>query len=194
MSDEAEAIFQARDSKFQFAEYPVEGHVECVRIQKLKRKYSGESMKKSLLAVGVATMLMIAWSLGRMQGQQDQKVIFVSADHANFQETPSKGVSMAAIWGDANKGAHATFTKFVPGFDAGMHTHTSDVWIVVVKGAYLYKDESGAKRAEPGSFLRVPGGMKHWSGGDPKEGALFYEESSGKFDSIPVTKIISSPK
>jgi hypothetical protein len=45
---------------------------------------------------------------------------------------------MAAIWGDANQGAHATFTKFVPGFDAGMHTHTNDVWIVVVKGAYLY--------------------------------------------------------
>ena len=150
-------------------------------------------MKKSLLLVGVVTTLMIAWSIGRMQGQQDQKVIFVSADHANFQETPTKGVTMAAIWGDANKGAHATFTKFVPGFDAGMHTHTSDVWIVVVKGAYLYKDDSGAQRVEPGSFLRVPGGMKHWSGGDPKDGALFYEESSGKFDSIPVTKITSSP-
>jgi quercetin dioxygenase-like cupin family protein len=150
-------------------------------------------MKKSLLVVGVATTLMMVWSIGRMQGQQDQKVIFVSADHATFQETPTKGVSMAAIWGDANKGAHATFTKFVPGFDAGMHTHTSDVWIVVVNGAYLYEDESGAKRVGPGSFLRVPGGMKHWSGGDPKEGALFYEESSGKFDSIPVTKIISSP-
>jgi quercetin dioxygenase-like cupin family protein len=150
-------------------------------------------MKQSLLFVGAATTLMIAWSIGRMQGQQDQKVIFVSADHANFQETPTKGVSMAAIWGDANKGAHATFTKFVPGFDAGMHTHTSDVWIVVVKGAYLYKDDSGTRRVEPGSFLRVPAGMKHWSGGDPKEGALFYEESSGKFDSIPVTKITSSP-
>jgi quercetin dioxygenase-like cupin family protein len=151
-------------------------------------------MKKSLLVVGVATTLMIAWSIGRMQGQQDQKVIFVSADHANFQETPTKGVSMAAIWGDANKGAHATFTKFVPGFDAGMHTHSNDVWIVVLKGAYLYKDDVIDKSVGPGSFLRVPGGMKHWSGGDPKEGALFYEESSGKFDSIPVTKIISSPK
>ena len=56
-----------------------------------------------------------------------------------------------------------------------------------------YKDAAGEKRVGPGCFLRVPGGMKHWSGGDPKEGALFYEESSGKFDSIPVTKIISSP-
>jgi hypothetical protein len=26
---------------------------------------------------------------------------------------------------------------------------------------------------------------KHWSGGDKKEGALFYTETSGKFDLIP---------
>jgi len=143
-------------------------------------------MKKSLLTVAIATTLMIAWSIGRMQGQQDQSngVVFVSADKANFAEA-QKGVSMAALWGDADKGAHATFTKFQPGFDAGMHTHTNDVWIVGVKGAYLYKDENGEKRVGPGSFLRVPGGHKHWSGGDPKQGALFYEESSGKFDSIP---------
>jgi hypothetical protein len=50
----------------------------------------------------------------------------------------------------------------------------------------LYKDEAGEKRIGPGDFLRVPGGHKHWSGGDKKEGALFYEESSGKFDFIPV--------
>ena len=144
-------------------------------------------MKTSLLTIGIATTLMIAWSIGRVQGQQDQsqgKLIFVSADQANFHDT-TNGVSMAGIWGDADKGAHATFTKFAPGYDAGMHTHTNDVWIVAVKGAYLYKDEAGDKRVGPGSFLRVPGGKKHWSGGDPKEGALFYEESSGKFDLIP---------
>ena len=40
-------------------------------------------MKQSLLTVGIAMTLMIAWSIGRMQGQQDQskgKVIFVSAN------------------------------------------------------------------------------------------------------------------
>jgi len=36
-------------------------------------------------------------------------------------------------------GDNATFTKFEPGFDAGMHTPTNDVWIVVIKGAYLYQ-------------------------------------------------------
>jgi len=145
-------------------------------------------MKRSLMMVMVAVLIVAAWSIGRLQGQSaDAKLIFVSASHANFSQLPdSKGfVSMAPIWGDSNAGAHATFTKFTPGYDAGMHTHTNDVWIVVVKGAYLYKDDAGAKRVGAGDFLRVPGGHKHWSGGDKKEGALFYEESSGKFDLIP---------
>lgn len=140
-------------------------------------------MKKSLLTIGVATTLMIAWSIGRVQGQGG-KLVFASPDQATFHEM-GKGTSIAAIWGDVDQGAHGTYTKFAPGYDAGMHTHTNDVWIVVIKGAYLYKDAAGDKRVGPGSFLRVPGGWKHWSGGDPKEGALFYEESSGKFDMIP---------
>jgi quercetin dioxygenase-like cupin family protein len=142
-------------------------------------------MKRSLLVVGLAVALVAVWSVGRVQGQkaEGKKVIFVSADQAKFADT-NPGVSMAAIWGDTSKGAHGTFTKFAPGYDAGMHTHTNDVWIVVVKGAYLYKDDAGEKRVGPGDFLRVPGGHKHWSGGDAKEGALFYEEGSGKFDLI----------
>ena len=28
---------------------------------------------------------------------------------------------MAVLWGDPNKGPHGTFTKFAPGYDAGMH-------------------------------------------------------------------------
>jgi mannose-6-phosphate isomerase-like protein (cupin superfamily) len=142
-------------------------------------------MKRSTLIVGMAAALAMAWSTGRVQAQQGQasKVVFASPDEARFTEM-GKGTSMAPIWGDANMGAHATFTKFEPGFDAGMHTHTNDVWIVVIKGAYLYKDDSGEKRVGPGDFLRVPGGHKHWSGGDKKDGALLYEESSGKFDLI----------
>jgi mannose-6-phosphate isomerase-like protein (cupin superfamily) len=163
--------------------------VECVRL-KLNLElttYRKEHMKPSLLAVGLAAALMLAWSVGRVQGQQgsEGKVLFVSAAQAKFSPM-NPGVSMAAIWGDSNMGAHATFSKFAPNYDAGMHTHTNDVWIVVMKGAYLYKDDAGEKRVGPGDFIRVPGGHKHWSGGDKKEGALFYEESNGKFDFNPV--------
>src|ERR1700693_1849756 len=144
-------------------------------------------MRRSLWMLAVALGIIAVWSIGRLQAQGD-KVTIADPNHATFTEMPNAGragVSSATLWGDPNVGAAGTYTKFVPGWDAGWHTHTADVWIVVIKGAYLYKDEAGEKRVGPGDFLRVPGGHKHWSGGDKKEGALFYEESSGKFDLIP---------
>ena len=146
-------------------------------------------MKNSLIFLGVGA-LSIAVASGVVRAQKDatsgnMNVIYLAAANATFKPSPTVGVSMAALWGDMDKGPHATFTKFAPGYDAGMHTHTNDVWLVVIKGAYLYKDEAGEKRVGPGDFLRVPGGHKHWSGGDKTEGALFYEEASGKFDLIP---------
>lgn len=144
-------------------------------------------MRRSLLMVAVMVGMVGAWSIGRLQGQAQDKVIFVDSSKASYSpmQAGNTSVTTTAVWGDSNAGAHGTFSKFAPGYDAGTHTHTNDVWIVGIKGAYLYKDEAGEKRIGPGDFLRVPGGTKHWSGGDKKEGALFYEESSGKFDLIP---------
>ena len=142
-------------------------------------------MKKSFFVSAVTALTIVVGLVAVAQAQKDKQVIYVSSAQATYKASPMGGVSMAALWGEMDKGPHATFTKFDPGYDAGMHTHTSDVWIVVIKGAYLYKDEAGERRVGPGDFLRVPGGHKHWSGGDKTEGALFYEEASGKFDSTP---------
>ena len=145
-------------------------------------------MKRLTLVVGVLGVL-LATTLGNAQkastSAHKKSVTYVAADKATFKASPTSGVSMATIWGNPDKGAHGTFTKFEPGYDAGMHSHTNDVSIVVIKGAYLYKDDAGEKRVGSGEFLRVPGAHKHWSGGDKTEGALFYEEASGKFDTIP---------
>ena len=142
-------------------------------------------MKRSLVESAVTALAIVAALVAVAQAQNGKQVIYVSSAQAKYKPTPMGGVSMASLWGVMEQGPHATFTKFDPGYDAGMHTHTSDVWIVVIKGAYLYKDEAGERRVGPGDFLRVPGGHKHWSGGDKTEGALFYEEASGKFDSTP---------
>jgi quercetin dioxygenase-like cupin family protein len=142
-------------------------------------------MKKSLIVSAVAALTIVAALVGVAQAQKGKQVIYVSSAQATYKPSPMGGVSMQVLWGDMDKGPHATFTKFDPGYDAGMHTHTNDVSLVVIKGAYLYKDEAGEKRVGPGDFLFIPGGHKHWSGGDKTEGALFYTEGSGKFDSIP---------
>jgi quercetin dioxygenase-like cupin family protein len=142
-------------------------------------------MKTSILLAGAVAMALAV----TMQAQTgsgtatDKAVAYSSSDKATFTEK-MPGVSMAIVWGDPEKGAHGTLTKFVPGYDAGMHTHSSDLTLVVIKGAYLYKDEAGEKRVAAGDVLHIQGGHKHWSGGDKTAGALFYEEGAGKFDKI----------
>jgi quercetin dioxygenase-like cupin family protein len=146
-----------------------------------------DEMKKLLFVLTIVLALVITGSIGFVQGQGMEKksVIFATSADATFKEMVP-GVSKALLWGDDTKGAYGAFTKFKPGQDNGMHTHTNDVWLTVHKGADIYKDDAGEKRVGPGGFLFVPGGMKHWSGGDAKDGATFYEESSGKFDIVPV--------
>jgi quercetin dioxygenase-like cupin family protein len=151
-----------------------------------KDRTEESEMKKSVILLGAAALILIVMSSVVLAQKDSKSVIYVSSSSATYKPSPMGGVSMAGVWGDADKGPHATFTKFAPGYDAGMHTHTNDVSIVVINGAYLYKDDAGEKRVGPGDFLRVPGGHKHWSGGDKTEGAVFYEEGSGKFDVIPV--------
>lgn len=130
-------------------------------------------------------MALAATSVVSAQSSEGAKdaVAYASADKATFTEK-MPGVSMTTVWGDPETGAHGTLTKFMPGYDAGMHTHTSDLTLVVIKGAYLYRDDAGEKRVAAGDVLHIPGGHKHWSGGDKTDGALFYEEGAGKFDKI----------
>ena len=142
-------------------------------------------MKKSLIVLAVAASIVVAAFVGVAQAQKAKQVVYVSSEKATYTPRPGGGPSMQVLHGDPDKGPHATFTKFEPGFDAGWHTHTNDVSCVVIKGAYLYKDEAGEKRVGPGEYIFIPGGHKHWSGGDKTEGALFYQEGSGKFDLIP---------
>ncbi len=141
-------------------------------------------MKRTPILGAVSAALALTTAVLFAQAQPGKGVIFVPASTAKFAEV-MPGASRHLIWGDTLRGPFGSFTKFTPGFDAGLHTHTNDVLLVVLRGAYLYRDEAGDKRVGPGDFIRIPGGHKHWSGGDAKEGALFYQETFGKFDLIP---------
>ena len=136
-----------------------------------------------MIVTGIGAMALATMTVSR--AATDEAAKYASSASANYAEKFA-GVSMATVWGDPDTGAHGTLTKFVPGYDAGMHTHTNDITAVVIKGAYLYKDEAGEKRVAAGDVIHIPGGHKHWSGGDKTEGAVFYEGSCGKFDKVDV--------
>ena len=91
------------------------------------------------------------------------------------------GVMIAPLKGDMTMGAHEGLIKFPAGFVAPLHHHTYASKIIVIKGGYTYK----GKVYGPGSYLFIPGGDKHVSGGVADSESIFYMEQSGKFDLIP---------
>jgi quercetin dioxygenase-like cupin family protein len=94
------------------------------------------------------------------------------------------GIMSIMLWGDNTKGAYGGFTKFPAGFKAPLHYHTDATKIVVIKGAYVYN----GKKYGPGSYVYVPGGVQHESGGAEDSESIFFIEQAGKFDLVPVEK------
>ncbi|MBA4313523.1 MAG: hypothetical protein C0417_12940 [Chlorobiaceae bacterium] len=88
------------------------------------------------------------------------------------------GVMSVMLWGDNTKGAYGGFTKFPASFKAPLHYHTDATKIVVIKGAYTYN----GKKYGPGSYVSVPAGLQHESGGVEDSESIFFIEQSGKFD------------
>jgi quercetin dioxygenase-like cupin family protein len=93
---------------------------------------------------------------------------------------------MAVVWGDPAKGPHGAFHKFKPGFDAGLHSHSADMRIVVISGTIIAGAEGGAeKKLPPGSYEYQPHGVKHVTKCDAGSGCVIFVTASGKFDLTP---------
>src|SRR5438105_15402187 len=103
-------------------------------------------MKKILVTLGMTAVVAVVGSIVVAQNQEESPkkddLIFASAEKAKFKEV-SPGISKAAAWGDEEKEAYGTFTKVKPGLDNSMHTHTKDTRAGGIKGAYVYRDDTG---------------------------------------------------
>jgi quercetin dioxygenase-like cupin family protein len=140
------------------------------------------AMKMQAKLISVVGAAVIACSLGVAVAQSKKEPVFVESEKAEFKEVVP-GVKKKILWGNDDVGPYGAFTKFDPGITNPLHTHTNEVRIVVLRGAYIYKPQNGKeRRVSAGSYISIPGGDVHVSSGDAKEGALFYEESPGKFD------------
>ncbi|MCI0570522.1 MAG: cupin domain-containing protein [Myxococcaceae bacterium] len=147
------------------------------------------SRRKAVAAAVVASLAVAGGVAAQATKPRATQPVLVNADTAKFKQV-IPGISKVVLQGDPDKGPYATFTRFVPGQKNALHTHSSDIRQVVLEGAYLYEADGRKVRVGPKSFFVVPAGTPHTSGGDPKEGALFYEESSGPFD----IQFIKSPE
>lgn len=137
--------------------------------------------KVSLYAMLVlAGLILTVMTDAPAQKKANEEATLWSADDLKWEAMPGgpPGVMSVALWGDQTKGAYAGLTKFPAGFKAPLHFHTNTTKMVVVKGAYTYN----GKKYGPGSYVSVPGGLQHESGGVVESETIFFIEQSGKFD------------
>jgi quercetin dioxygenase-like cupin family protein len=135
--------------------------------------------------VGVMVLGTLAVSLGAFAQAPRKELVVIDAADAEFKQI-APGMKKKVLWGNHEKGPYAAFTRLDPGLAFGVHTHSSEVRLVVLQGAYLYRPHKGKERRfGPGTFLWLPRGDVHASAADSKEGALLYEESSGGYDMKP---------
>lgn len=114
------------------------------------------------------------------QKKMNKEAVLRAAEDLKWEQLAGAppGVMSVKLWGDNTKGAYGGLTKFPAGFKAPLHNHTYATKIVVIKGAYTYN----GKKYGPGSYVNVPAGLQHESGGVEDSESIFFIEQAGKFD------------
>lgn len=139
-------------------------------------------MRRGILAIVVS---FLAAGTVLAQGAAGKAVTMPAADMkwADMVGGPP-GIKISTLWGDYTTGAYGAMLKFPAGLAAPLHTHTSDMRIVVVSGTFIHTPEGKpAVRLGPGSYLMQSGGSyRHTTECDKASECLIFSEGDGKFD------------
>lgn len=152
-------------------------------------------MRTRILAVGVSFVVAVA--VLAQTGDAKKAVIWPAADLKWMDLTGGPpGVKIVDLWGDHTKGAYGSLMKFPAGFSAPLHTHTSELRIVVVSGTIIHTPEGKpAVRLGPGSYMLQPGGSyPHGTACDKASECVFFCESDGKFDLVMMDAVKAQEK
>jgi quercetin dioxygenase-like cupin family protein len=134
-------------------------------------------------AVFLAAAFLLAQ--GADAGKSKAKAVAWPAEDLKWTDAPGAppGVKQATLWGDSTKGAFGAMQKFPAGFSAPMHTHSSELHMVVVSGTVIHGPEGAPeKRLGPGSYLLLTPTYKHTTACDKASECVSFIEGKGKFD------------
>ena len=87
--------------------------------------------------------------------------------------------------GDPAKGAAHFFIKFVGGFAAPLHHHSSDHYVNVVAGTVVLTVDGKDNKLPTGSFFSFTGKKQHVTKCEGTAECLLFVDSRGKWDIVP---------
>jgi len=143
---------------------------------------------KRICTIALATLICVAVPAAAVHAADAGKLVTRTPDQMKWVPNPdAPDVKMAVTWGDPATGPHGAFHKFVAGFTAPLHTHTSNNRIVVISGTMAMVGEDGKEIKFPaGSFYSQPNTYKHTTKCLAGSDCLVYLEADAKWDINPV--------
>jgi hypothetical protein len=133
-------------------------------------------------------MVLALLTVSQAQAQKKKEIVGLPSEDLKWtamQGGPA-GAMYSNLWGDVTKGAYGAFIKLPGGMSNPLHSHSSDVKLVVISGKFWIQPEGGERKVlGPGSYGFAPAKMKHTSGTVEGSECLVFQESTGKFDFVP---------
>ena len=153
----------------------------------------------AILILAAIAVAMNARQMTKTEANQDAAAttpLMVSLDDMKWTGLPERpGMQFALLSGNPSSGAYTQMRKVPAGTDNPLHSHSSEIKNVIVKGVwYTGADAASAKGFGPGSVVVMPGNWVHVSGCRPGAECVFYQEGKGKFDFKPSTAKSSEMK
>jgi quercetin dioxygenase-like cupin family protein len=116
--------------------------------------------------------------------------LMMSFADLKWTELPEvKGTQFAVLSGDPKTGEYTQMRKIPAGTDNPLHTHSSEIKMVIISGVlYTGSDLASARDFGPGSIIVLPANWVHVSGCRAGNDCVFYQEGKGKFDYKPAAE------
>jgi quercetin dioxygenase-like cupin family protein len=142
---------------------------------------------KSRSIVVAAALLALGFVAGAVAGDPVNKGIVQWALADLKWQAASGAPTMVVAASSAPNGSHCDFSKFPKGTKVPLHTHTADISAVVLAGQFGSAEEGKAvKPGGPGSYVFIPGGLKHTTECGADADCIIFDCQPGAFDLAPV--------
>jgi quercetin dioxygenase-like cupin family protein len=145
-------------------------------------------MKKIIAAAFAMTLALAAFAphAAASDRKQGGNAVLVPASEVKWSDLPGfPGAQMAVLDGNPAKGPNHSMLKFVGGFTAPLHHHSSDHYVTVVAGTLVLTVDGKEKKLPAGSYFSFKGKKKHMTRCEAGADCILSLDVRGKWDVVP---------
>lgn len=119
----------------------------------------------------------------KKEPEKKEPILWPASELKWTEDSAIKGARTAVLWGDPAKEGYGKVNRWPAGTEAPLHWHTFETRSVVIEGTLTVTVDAGATRElGPGSYLYMPGKVKHVTTCKPGAECVFMTTSRLRFE------------